>query len=398
MSIFTKKLPVSLFILLWLQHAQCSAPTPPLISGHIQRSAAWKPMVYMVQPRNFMEIGTNYSGVVLDSAAIAEDGYFEFKPIFEIKEKILVQLCIQKVGNRFNNQLMDDNPMVSNYIPLVLQYGDHLEITAESDLFQATFGIKNPSQEQLKLLQLRDIRHQAYQKEQDLLTTTAHLDENTLLAHEDALRRYRQPMMDFADSSASLWPALMAIRWVSPAGDYERVPEFIFGQCQKWGAADPENPWVQQLCQTGNKARLPVMIGDQFPNALLPMASGDTLNVHVLLGSRLTILDVWASWCMPCRGENKEVLSPLWAQYKESGLKIVGYSIDSNPNAWKAAITKDNAVWPHASHLSGDATPLLETLRITTIPANFMLDATGKVVAKNLHGADLQAFVAAYLK
>jgi thiol-disulfide isomerase/thioredoxin len=140
------------------------------------------------------------------------------------------------------------------------------------------------------------------------------------------------------------------------------------------------------------------MIGDQFPNALLPMASGDTLNVHVLLGSRLTILDVWASWCMPCRGENKEVLSPLWAQYKESGLKIVGYSIDSNPNAWKAAITKDNAVWPHASHLSGDATPLLETLRITTIPANFMLDATGKVVAKNLHGADLQAFVAAYLK
>jgi peroxiredoxin len=398
MAIFTKKLPVSLFILLWLQHAQCSAPTPPLISGHIQRSAAWKPMVYMVQPRNFMEIGTNYSGVVLDSAAISQDGYFEFKPIFGIKENTLVQLCVQKVGNRFNNQLIDDNPLVSNYMSLLVQNGDHLKITAESDHFQATFAVKNPSQEQLKLLQLRDIRHKAYLKEQDLLTTTAHLDENTLLAHEDALRRYREPLMAFADSSASLWPALMAIRWVSPAGDYERVPEFIFGQCQKWDTAYPENPWVQQLCQTGSKARLPVMIGDQFPNALLPMASGDTLAVHTLLGSRLTILDVWASWCMPCRGENKEVLSPLWSQYKERGLQIVGYSIDSSPNAWKAAITKDNAVWPHASHLSGDATPFLETLRITTIPANFILDATGKVVAKNLHGADLRAFVAAYLK
>jgi thiol-disulfide isomerase/thioredoxin len=398
MSISIKKLPILLFFLLWLQHAQCSIPTPPQISGHIQRSAAWKPMVYMVQPRNFMEIGTNYSGVVLDSAAIAEDGYFVFAPTSAIKEKILVQLCIQKVGNRFNNQLMDDNPLVSNYMPLLLQNGDHLDITAESDRFQATFGIKNPSLEQLKLLQLRDIRHKAYQKEQDLLTPTTHLDENTLLAYEGALSRYRQPMMDFADSSAWLWPALVAIRWVSPAGDYERVPEFIFGQCQKWNATDPDNPWVQQLCHTGSKARLPVMIGDQFPNALLPMASGDTLNVNVLLGSRLTILDVWASWCAPCRGENKEVLSPLWAQYKESGLQIVGYSIDSSPNAWKAAITKDKAIWPHASHLSGDATPFLETLRITTIPANFILDAKGKVVAKNLHGADLQAFVVAYLR
>lgn len=77
-------------------------------------------------------------------------------------------------------------------------------------------------------------------------------------------------------------------------------------------------------------------------------------------------------------------------------VQIIGYSIDSSPEAWRAAIAKDGAVWTHASHLSGDATPFMETLRITTVPANFILDKNGNVVAKNLHGAALKTFVENY--
>ncbi|MFZ4474677.1 MAG: TlpA family protein disulfide reductase [Saprospiraceae bacterium] len=104
------------------------------------------------------------------------------------------------------------------------------------------------------------------------------------------------------------------------------------------------------------------------------------------------------AWCAPCRRENRAVLNPIWTKYKNSELQIIGYSIDSSPNAWKAAIDKDGASWPHASHLSGDATPFMTALRITTIPANFILNAQGKVIAKNLHGEALRIFIEDYLK
>lgn len=180
-------------------------------------------------------------------------------------------------------------------------------------------------------------------------------------------------------------------------GDYERLPEFVYRQCEKWSASDKENAFVPQLCQMADPAKLPLMIGHVAPDYPMPMENGDTLPLHSLLGKRLTILDIWASWCAPCRKENRAILKPLWESYSEAGLNIIGYSIDASAGAWKAAIKKDEATWAHASHLSGDSTPFMEKLNISTIPANFLLDAEGKVIAKNLHGEALAAFVLEYM-
>ena len=202
--------------------------------------------------------------------------------------------------------------------------------------------------------------------------------------------------MAFADSTRWLYPAVVAVRWVSPQADYERVPEFLSRQCQKWS---PQNSdWARQLCAAASPEKLPVQIGQIIPDYPLPVVSGDTILLHGLLGKRLTVLDIWASWCAPCRRENRHVLTPLYQQYKSAGLQIIGYSIDSSPESWKAAIAKDGAVWLHTSHLSGDATPFMEALHLTTIPANFILDSKGKIIAKNLHGEELSSFVSEYLK
>ena len=385
-----------LAILYLLTGAQCNTQSLPPVSGKITRTVGWKPVVYLVQLRQFSDIAANYSGTIVDSASIADDGSFAFLKAPFNAEKTLFQICIQQDGNRFPNQLLDDNPLISNYMPLVVQKNEPVIVRAEADRFQATFSIANPSVENLALLQLRDIRHQAYQ--QHLLGKEHHVDENTLLEYENALGQFRQPLMTFADSSTMLWPALVAVRWVSPASDYERVPEFLFGQCQKWSSKVPDNPWITQLCKSGNREKLPVLAGDTIPDYPLPMAAGDTLPLHQLLGAKLTVLDIWASWCAPCRRENREVLAPMYTLYKEKGLQILGYSIDSSPAAWKAAVVKDHAAWPHASHLSGDATPFMEALRITTIPANFILDARGKVLAKNLHGEELRGFIKDYFE
>ncbi|MFQ5448324.1 MAG: hypothetical protein ACE5FF_15470, partial [Saprospiraceae bacterium] len=75
------------------------------------------------------------------------------------------------------------------------------------------------------------------------------------------------------------------------------------------------------------------------------------------------------------------------------------YALDASRGAWVSAIEKDGAGrWPHSSGLRGDDAPLFRVLRLNTIPANFLLDADGKVVAKNLHGEELMEFVAGYFK
>ncbi len=396
---FSNNFIAALILVLLLQGAtQCRTQSASPISGKVTLSSDWKPMMYLVQPRNFLEIASNFSGLVVDSAAILGEGRFSFTKLSLSGEKALFQLCVQKAGNRFPNQLMDDDPLMSNYMPVVLQKGDRLQVSAEAGHFQASFSIQNPSEENQALLKLRDIRHHAFRQESAQMAGGEHSDEAALLEREAALNRYQQPLMAFADSSISLWPALVATRWVSPLSDYERVPEFLFGQCEKWHGKAPENQWTAQLCQAANREKLPVLKGDKIPDFQLPMLAGDTMSLYTLLGARLTILDIWASWCAPCRRENREVLSPLWTQQKDRGLQILGYSIDSSPAAWKAGIAKDAAAWPHASHLSGDATPFMEALRITSIPANFILDARGKVLAKNLHGDALRVFVEEYLK
>ncbi|MBK7476480.1 MAG: hypothetical protein IPI11_10905 [Haliscomenobacter sp.] len=81
-----------------------------------------------------------------------------------------------------------------------------------------------------------------------------------------------------------------------------------------------------------------------------------------------------------------ETLAPLWRQYRDKGLQIVGYSIDRSAASWSGAISKDGASWPQASHLTGDSTPFLDALRIRTIPSNLILDAQGTIIAKNIHG------------
>jgi len=384
-------------ILLAITATEMACQKPAAITGQLTGATGKSTTIYLIDPQNLRGVSATYFGKVIDSAIVQADGSFVFANLPETQQPVLLELAV-KVPGMAPNFLETDHPAQANYMPIIWQTGEDVYITANREAFQKSFSIAAPSEENVALLALRDIYQNAYQNN---LAGKHWLveDGSELLKKEDAVLNFQQQLMHFADTTPYLLPALVAVRWVSPENLYERIPEFMVNQCEKWSKAQPEHPWVKELCKEANPANLPVLLGDEFPNLALPLLAGDTIQLLDHLGAKLTIIDLWASWCAPCRKENRDVLVPLWDAYHTQGLQIIAYGLESDADSWKNAIARDGANrWVQASDLAGDAPPFLQQIRVRTIPANFILDENAVVLAKNLHGDALVGFVKGYLE
>lgn len=120
-----------------------------------------------------------------------------------------------------------------------------------------------------------------------------------------------------------------------------------------------------------------------------PNPQGKVVSLKESLG-KVTIVDFWASWCGPCRKENPNVVA-IYKELHSKGLNIVGVSLDKEAAAWKEAIAKDGLTWTQVSNLKFWDEPIAAQYGVQSIPATFILDATGKVVAQDLRGPELRA-------
>jgi peroxiredoxin len=137
------------------------------------------------------------------------------------------------------------------------------------------------------------------------------------------------------------------------------------------------------------KSQKAVNIGSLAPQFSAPNPEGKTVSLKESLG-KVTIVDFWASWCKPCRAENPNVVA-LYNELHSKGLNIIGVALDDNATKWKDAIAKDKLTWTQVSNLRFWQEPIAKQYNVQSIPATFILDASGKIVAKDLHGAELKA-------
>ena len=120
-----------------------------------------------------------------------------------------------------------------------------------------------------------------------------------------------------------------------------------------------------------------------------PNPEGKVISLKESLG-KVTIVDFWASWCAPCRQENPNVVA-IYKELHSKGLNIIGVSLDKDKAKWKEAIAKDNLTWNQVSNLKFWEEPIAAQYKVEAIPATFILDASGKVVARDLRGAELRS-------
>lgn len=138
-----------------------------------------------------------------------------------------------------------------------------------------------------------------------------------------------------------------------------------------------------------------VSVGSKAPDFSAPNPEGKEVSLKESLG-KVTIIDFWASWCSPCRIENPNVVR-IYNKYHDQGLNIIGVSLDRDADNWKQAIEKDQLTWTHISHLQYWNDPIAKEYSVRGIPATFILDENGVIVAKDLRGDDLEKKIAELL-
>ncbi len=134
-----------------------------------------------------------------------------------------------------------------------------------------------------------------------------------------------------------------------------------------------------------------VQVGQDAPAFSMKSIDGKNISLADYKG-KYVLLDFWASWCMPCRNENPNIVK-AYNNYKDKNFTILGISLDKDPKAWAQAISADKLTWSHVSELSDFEGPTVRLYQIEAIPSSFLIDPTGKIIAKNLRGEELAAFL-----
>ena len=145
----------------------------------------------------------------------------------------------------------------------------------------------------------------------------------------------------------------------------------------------------QKIESNSNKQK--IKIGMQAPDFTAPNPQGKQITLSEIKG-KVTIVDFWASWCKPCRIENPNLVK-LYEKYHSKGLEIISVSLEraNQKDIWIEAIKKDQLNWYNVSNLKFWTDPIAQTYSVNSIPATFILDENGTVVAERLRGAELEA-------
>lgn len=156
------------------------------------------------------------------------------------------------------------------------------------------------------------------------------------------------------------------------------------------------SPKYAQAFISGIRRIKGISVGDIAPDFTLDAPDGTPVSLSSLRG-KYVLLDFWASWCGPCRRENPNVVR-LYNQYKDKNFEIYGVSLDRDRDAWIKAIRDDGLTWVHGSDLKYWNSDVAVKYGVNGIPATYLLDTEGRVIAKNLRGQALERKLQEILK
>lgn len=205
------------------------------------------------------------------------------------------------------------------------------------------------------------------------------IQEKALNLEANQSDQVKEVINSMDDSFASL----AALGFLNTKNDFP----FIDSLVTELNTRYPDTKMILQIKQQLDEMRA-LSIGQVAPEIESTNPNGELLKLSDYRG-KYVLIDFWAAWCKPCRQENPNLVR-MYAQYKEKGLEIFGVSLDRAREPWIEAIAADGLTWPQVSDLTYFDGPAPTTYKINAIPASFLLDPEGRIVARDLRGASLE--------
>jgi peroxiredoxin len=131
-------------------------------------------------------------------------------------------------------------------------------------------------------------------------------------------------------------------------------------------------------------------IGVQAPDFTMPDTKGRPVSLSSFKG-KYVLVDFWASWCLPCRRESPYLVN-AFTKYKEKGFTILGVALEreGDREKWLNAIAQDSLSWTQVSDFKYLDNAAYKLYYVTSIPFNFLVDPQGKIIARDIRGAELK--------
>lgn len=288
-----------------------------------------------------------------------------------------------------------------NSIILLLEPTDVVKVTGNAFDFYSSYTVEG-SEQSIQLKKMDYYLRGAFEV-QDSLTKVfrafqgqGHPKLDSIGKELDATfqemnKNKRQFIVDFINDNEGKLVTLSAIEALSPDTEqdlYLRVGDAL-------NKTHPESEYVkgfqQRLDQIKAKAEADkkTEIGATAPEISLTTPEGNPIKLSDFKG-QYVLIDFWAAWCKPCRAENPHV-KKVYEKYKDKNFEIFGVSLDREKEHWVQAIAQDGLPWKHGSELQFWQSSFVPVYNVQGIPMTVLVDPEGKIIAKGLRSAQLEA-------
>lgn len=186
----------------------------------------------------------------------------------------------------------------------------------------------------------------------------------------------------FKANKTSLLSLFSFNRYTTFFADYSKV-EKDFSLLPSWAKNSPDGKNILAKIEGAKSAQ----VNTQAKEFTQKSSIGEIINLDDYKG-KFILLDFWASWCAPCRKEHPNLIK-TYEQFKDKNFEIISVSLDSEKANWLNAISKDKITWIQISDLKGQQNEIALKYGVQSVPANFLIDPNGLILAKNIKGEEL---------